>query len=78
MKIPSYYCPHCPRFRKWHQVTNVDALEYANCKYCGTRCCPTRQIIQILIENEQNINIIQESGITTVKVKYRKGNGKEE
>ena len=78
MKIPSYYCPHCHRFRKWYQVTNVDAFDYENCKYCGTKCYPTRRIVQILLENEETIHIIQEDDMTTVKVKYRKGNGKKE
>ena len=55
MKIPSHYCPHCKRFRKWYQVTNIDANDYGYCKYCGTGCYDTTIIVKILLENEEKI-----------------------
>ena len=42
MHIPPYYCPKCKRFKKWYQVTNVDAYDYGNCKHCGTECIETK------------------------------------
>ena len=50
MRIPSNYCPNCKRFKKWYQVTNVDANDFGNCKHCGTKCIYTEKILKDYVE----------------------------
>lgn len=45
MNIPAYYCPRCKRFKRWFQVTNVDAYDYGNCKHCGAKCIEVKSAI---------------------------------
>lgn len=45
MNIPAYYCPRCRKFKRWFQVTNVDAYDYGNCKHCGTECIEVKSAI---------------------------------
>lgn len=35
MRIPSNYCPHCERFKKWYQVSDWTS---GYCNHCGTKC----------------------------------------
>lgn len=48
MRIPAFYCPNCKRFKKFYQVTNVDASDFGNCKHCGTECYDTKFLLEKL------------------------------
>ena len=50
MKIPSFYCPNCKRFKKWYQVTSVDGQDFGNCKHCGAECVDTSNYFKKFIE----------------------------
>ena len=50
MRLPSYYCPNCKRFKHFWQVTNVDGWDYGNCKHCGTECVDVKDAILKLLQ----------------------------
>ncbi len=50
MRVPNYYCPNCKRFKRFYQVTNIDAADFGYCKHCGTRCVETEEVLQEYIE----------------------------
>ena len=50
MRIPSWYCPHCKRFKKWYQITNVDAYDFGRCKHCGTDAIHTLDLFDEFME----------------------------
>lgn len=49
MRLKPYYCPHCKRFKRSYQVTNVDAYDFGNCKHCGSACIATDDAIQRIV-----------------------------
>ena len=48
MKVPSYYCPHCDRFKKWRETT-YDGYGLA-CKHCGYRVKETEDVFREFIK----------------------------
>ena len=49
MRVPSYYCPNCKRFKKSWQVTNGE-YDFGNCKHCGTACTHTLTLFTKFME----------------------------
>ncbi len=66
MRIPAFYCPNCKRFKKFYQVTNVDASDFGNCKHCGTECYDTKFLLEKLF-NEYFSKIEEENNLEPVK-----------
>lgn len=46
IRIKRYYCPKCEKFKNSFQVTNVDAWDFDNCKYCGTKCIDVESLLE--------------------------------
>lgn len=54
MRVPSFYCPKCERFKKWFQVERVVLAEVNAeiyyCRHCGSRLIETEEFFLKIVK----------------------------
>lgn len=60
MNIPSYYCVHCKRFKKWYQKETDPTTGYMYCKHCGKEVIFVGNMIEKMLERK-----IDDNGLNT-------------
>lgn len=72
MRIKPYYCKKCKKFKGRFQVTNVDGIDYNNCKYCGEKCITTKEYVECLINDsdpmKNNRIYVEKTTVPVVRV----------
>lgn len=54
MRVPSFYCPKCERFKKWFQVERAvlayDNSEIYYCRHCGSHLVETEEFFLKIVK----------------------------
>lgn len=50
MRVPSYYCPHCGRFKKLFQVEWCEYSLNFYCRHCGNRIMETEELFLDIVK----------------------------